>query len=442
MKYPELPHILVKTLSKQFDETAILVNEREKSMVKLWNSEPSVVQSWIETEISIRLAKSKRLWILQFDTRDPLYIIKNAENVVNMVSKIEESELYTPLPEPSKCTPVEGAYDPNILSYMNDPSKPVEEMINNAYSYNVDRVAGTLLLSKTTRTLVTSKGYECTEEKTGVEAYIRAFKGEFSGHWAHGSTRLSLDEIGKVGQRAGYYATVTNNKVDIAPGTYDIVISPLVAGNLLDYIGFMASAFQVMLGFSFFSKYKTGDKVAVESFSLYDKPRDKFLSRASGFDDEGIETFDKPIIERGVLMNLLHNNATASKMDTKSTGNAGWIAPHPWNLEVTSGNIKEEDLVSELKNGIVITNNWYTRLQNYYEGFFSTVSRDATLLVKNGEIIGHVGRVRIASSFPRLLNSIIDASRDRFDIEWWEVRTPTRTPYLLLGNILITKPEA
>ncbi|MFZ8783437.1 MAG: metallopeptidase TldD-related protein, partial [Desulfurococcaceae archaeon] len=151
---------------------------------------------------------------------------------------------------------------------------------------------------------------------------------------------------------------------------------------------------------------------------------------------------DKPIIERGLIRSILHNNATALKSQLKSTGNAGWVYPRPWNLEISEGELREEEIPSVIRNGVIITNNWYTRLQNYYEGYFSTVSRDAALLVRNGEIEGHVGKVRIATSFPRLLSSIVGASRSRHDVSWWEVRVPTRAPFLLVENTPLTKPEA
>jgi PmbA protein len=289
---------------------------------------------------------------------------------------------------------------------------------------------------------VTSKGYECSEAKTTFEVYARAFKGELTGHWAHGSTRVSLDAVRDVGRRAGYYATITKNRVDFTPGEYDVVLSPLVMGNLLEYVAWMSSALMVLMGFSIFAKYKPGDKVAVESFSVYDAPRDTSLPGVVGFDAEGVETHNKPIIEKGVLVTLLHNNATASKMNTKSTGNAGWVNPQPWNLDVPGGLIREEELVRELRDGVFITNNWYTRLQNYYEGLFSTVSRDAALLVKNGEIVGHVGRIRVTSTFSKLLSGIKGISKERFDVQWWEVRIPTRAPYIVVSKLQLTRPEA
>jgi Predicted Zn-dependent proteases and their inactivated homologs len=324
---------------------------------------------------------------------------------------------------------------------MDDPSEIVEELINASMTYPVDRVAGTVTLTKTNLTLVNSKGFQCEEKSTGVEAYARVFKGEFSGHWAYGSTRLSMNNIKEVGERAGYYATLTSDKTDVTPGTYNVIISPLVAGNLFNYVASMASALSVMTGFSVFAKYKPGEKIGAGSLSLYDRPRDATLPSTRGFDDEGVETYDKPIIENGVVRNILHNSGTANKMRVKTTGNAGWVRPTPWNLEINEGELRESELISEVRNGLLVLNNWYTRLQNYYEGYFSTVSRDVVLVIKNGELTGHGGRIRIATSFPNLMNNIIGATRERFDISWWEVRTPIRTPFILIQNIPVTKPE-
>ncbi|MEM4903407.1 MAG: metallopeptidase TldD-related protein, partial [Desulfurococcaceae archaeon] len=83
-----------------------------------------------------------------------------------------------------------------------------------------------------------------------------------------------------MGRKAGLYATITSNRGDISPGTYNVVISPLVAGNLLNYIAMMASALSVMAGFSVFAKYKVGEKIASDDFTLLDKPRDPTLPHA------------------------------------------------------------------------------------------------------------------------------------------------------------------
>jgi len=431
---------LVTKLKPRYDDVAALVINDDTAMVKLWNTEPSVVQSWMRTRVGLLLAKNRRLLTLEISARKPEDVLKATERIEEIADKVEESELYAPLPEPEGVKTLTGMFDGRVVEALNNPRPYAEAMIDSALSQGVDRVAGTLTLSRVVRALATSKGFSGMEEKTYVEAYLRAFKGEFSGHWAHGSTRLDINALKDVGLKAGQYATITNKKVDFQPGKYSVILSPLVVGNLLGDVAFMASATAVLLGYSMFMKYRLGDVVASEKLSMYDVPHDTSLPRASAFDDEGSPTYDKPIIENGVLKNLLHNSGTAAKMGVKTTGNAGWIFARAWNLNIGLGDFKEDELISELRNGLIITNNWYTRLQNYVEGIFSTVSRDATLLVKDGEILGDVGRVRIASKFSTLMNNIVGISNKPYDIMWWEVRTPTRCGYILAKDINITKP--
>jgi len=437
----DLARDITEKLSQQFDEVAVLAIKRRELMVKIWNNEPSITQMWSRLNLYLRLAKSGKLWVLAYETHKPEVLLKHTDEMIKVADKITESELYAPLPDYAVCKPVSGAFDGNVEFYMNYPDELVESLVVGTLSTGVDRVSGTITLSRVERVLTTSRGYECSEVKSEFEVYARAFKDEFTGHWAHGSTHISHSAIREVGRRAGIYATITRNRVDFTPGEYNVILSPLVVGNLFEYVAHMASALSVLTGFSMFSKYKPGDSIATESLSLYDAPRDTSLPGTLGFDDEGVETFNKPIIEKGVFTTLLHNVATASKMGTKSTGNAGWIGPRPWNLNIPGGDMREDELIRELRNGVFITNNWYTRLQNYYEGIFSTVSRDAALLIKNGEIVGHIGRIRIASTFSKLMKNIQGLSRERYDVWWWEVRVPMRAPFIVVSNIQLTKPE-
>ena len=96
-------------------------------------------------------------------------------------------------------------------------------------------------------------------------------------------------------------------------------------------------------------------------------------------------------------------------------------------------------MVAEARRGLLITNNWYTRLQNYVEGDFSTIARDAVFLIENGRIAKAVGRIRIADRLTNLLNSVDIVGRELYKIQWWEVEIPCKVPYVLARNIRTSK---
>lgn len=272
--------------------------------------------------------------------------------------------------------------------------------------------------------------------------YIRAFAGEGSGQWSLGSRRLDMRRVEEVAETAADLAYRSRTQEDAPPGRYNILLSPMVAGNLFNYVAGMALAHSVLMGSSIFMNRQPGEKVASELLTIEDIPRNPELPGSTAFDDEGVPTRNKPIIERGVLKAFLHNTKTAAKFGAETTGNAGLVFPRLWALYVHRGDFKFDELLSEMKSGLVVTNNWYTRLQNYIEGTFSTITRDAVFTVKNGEIVGAARKLRLADSFPRLLENVVAVGDTVYDVYWWEVETPTRIPYILVRDVGTSKHTA
>ncbi len=441
----ELASEVVRRLSPEFDDVATLVYSRDQMMIKLWNTQPSVVQSWIDTYLGVYVAKDKRVLTLDLSIQNPAKVEEVVKAVKAKLTALEESELYAPLPRPPPYEPLPETIDTGILKGIEDPGWVTKALIESAEAAGAERVAGTARLARVARALATSAGFEGAEEGTEAEVYLRVFKSMFSGHWAFGATKLVEADLKRVGETAAAFATAGKGEASFEPGKYNIIISPLVAGNLLAQVARSASAGSMIMGFSMFMQNRPGDVVASEKFSMEDAPRDTEIAGVS-FDDEGVPTRDKPIIEKGVLKNILHNTATAKKIGTESTGNAGWVFPHPWALRVAPGDMADasiDDLAKELGDGIIVNNNWYTRFQSYVEGIFSTVTRDAALVVKNGEIVGTITtRIRIAGKMVELLKNIDAIGKTIHKVRWWEVRLPTKAPYMLIRNVSLTKPFA
>ena len=141
----------------------------------------------------------------------------------------------------------------------------------------------------------------------------------------------------------------------------------------------------------------------------------------------------------GVLNGYLHNLTTARKWKTESTGNAGLLSPRAWNLEVGAGDASYDEMVKEMKRGIVLTSNWYTRFKNQRTGELSTVPRDGAYLVEGGRIVKPVKGMRLSDDLPRMFSSVQLLSKQREWVEWWEVHTPTLCPWILVDGAKITK---
>ncbi|MCD6085169.1 MAG: TldD/PmbA family protein [Desulfurococcales archaeon] len=422
-----------------FDDVVAKVVSNEKSMVKVANSQLTVAQSWRAVNLELYLTKDRKIVLVEAPVKGKEDVERVYSRIGDYIKSVSESEMYAPLPEPSG-RPLEGLVDPKIIDSMYRSPELIAEVVSAAHGEGAEKAAGTLTLDVERKALATSTGAEFYEEGTSIEVYLRAFYKDSTGHWAYGSRILDMGALKEVGRRAAYYARLVTNVVDVPPRRYDVVLSPLVVGNLIELVASAASAFAVLAGFSMFMKFERGDVVASERFSLIDDPLQKSLPGSTGFDDEGVATSTKPIIKEGRFENLLHNSKTAAVMKTESTGNAGLIMPHPWNVVIPAGDFSEEEMIRDIKDGLLINNNWYTRLQNYVEGIFSTVTRDAVYRVSNGEVVGVVRRLRIADTLTNLLKNVVGLSKSVYDIRWWEVGTPSKVPYVLVRNVNITKP--
>jgi PmbA protein len=194
-------------------------------------------------------------------------------------------------------------------------------------------------------------------------------------------------------------------------------------------------------GFSFL-KDKIRKKVGSPTVNLIDNGRIENGYSSSMFDDEGVPTQMTGIIEKGILKNYLHNTSTAKKYKTKTTANAGLIAPSPTNTILKEGNISKEKLIKEIDKGLYVTNVWYTRFQNYLSGDFSTIPRDGIFLIKSGEIAESLKGIRITDNLQRILENISNLSNESEWIIWWglENQIPVLAPHVLVKNVNITMP--
>ena len=124
----------------------------------------------------------------------------------------------------------------------------------------------------------------------------------------------------------------------------------------------------------------------------------------------------------------------------KNTANAGIISPEAHNLVLKKGDWNKDEMIKSIKNGIIITNLWYTRFTNYATGKFSTIPRDGAFLIKNGKIVKSVKGMRISESLPNILNNVHAVGKNPKQIISWETTMPITTADVLVKNVNITKP--
>ena len=248
------------------------------------------------------------------------------------------------------------------------------------------RASGSLNSDTTDLYILTSGGASGSDKQSQILLNIRAFADDnSSGHGLSCSSYLSEFHADKAGRRAGEYAEKSLNSRPVSEGLYKVIFTPTVVANIMP-IASSASAFAIESGNSFLAD-KLGQKVGVDQLNIDDEG---VFDRGLGgrvFDDEGLPTGTNHIISNGTFQTMLHNSSTAKKFGKdRSTGNAGIIAPRPATIIFGGGKISLDEMIRETQDGLLVTNNWYTRYQNMRTGDYSTVPRDAAFRIQGGEI--------------------------------------------------------
>jgi len=417
-----------------------IVKKTDWRMIRFSNNGVTVSKGTREASLSIFMMIKERRASFTTTNLSRRSVEDLVCNTLKMAKISTQSDAYAPLPEgPFKYrSELMSIGDSRIMSEKLPDA--VKAAIEAAISEGARRIAGSLIADRTSKVIRTTGGAKGTHTSTNYVLSARAFADtEATGQFAQVATHFHDLDPENVGRHAGEIAKKAMNPKLAEPGRYDAVLGPMTVADLIEEVALSASAYRVEAGLSFLTD-SLGKRVASALLSLDDDPADERAPGSAPFDEEGLPTFEKPIIEDGILKTYLHNSQTAKKMGAKSTANAGLVRPGAFNLKIRAGDKSIEDLVSMIDNGIYITNNWYLRYQNTRNGDFSTILRDGLFKVENGEIVGPIRGLRLSDNMLRLLGNIRAVGAERHWIKWWEVDVPTLAPAMLLDGVNFTSP--
>ena len=240
---------------------------------------------------------------------------------------------------------------------------------------------------------------EGTQTKSGYELFL---DNDFS--------KFNVSELAK---------EVVENTVNQLGGeacessTYKAVLSPDVVKAFLTFYVGNADAEEVQKRSSLFIG-KLNQQIASKKITIEDKPlKRNVFSR--WFDDEGVATYNKPIIKNGVLQTYLYNLTTAAKEGVESTGNASRggskMGVGTFFLELKPGNKPQEELFKDVNDGVYITDvqGLHAGL-NPQSGNFSLQSTG--FLIKNGKKDRPLDVITVSGNLMDIFRDVIEVGND------------------------------
>ncbi len=164
-------------------------------------------------------------------------------------------------------------------------------------------------------------------------------------------------------------------------------------------------------------KDKIGQRIFGENVTLVDDPTLDWAPGATPFDDEGVPTKRKMIVEKGVFRNFIYDLQYGAKDGQRSTGNgikrSMWtrgieVAPNPRfnNLVMEPGHRSLPDMIRSMPEGIIVNDVIGFHSGNIVQGHYS-MNVGIGFYVKDGVIQGRAMDTMIAGNIYEDFHRII-----------------------------------
>ena len=187
---------------------------------------------------------------------------------------------------------------------------------------------------------------------------------------------------------------------------------------------------------------KEGTKIASDALTVKECPMlEKALTKIP-FDDEGVLTTEKAIIDHGTFATALYDLKSANKAGRESTGNGfragSAVSEMPTNLVVEAGEKTLEGLMEEVGEGIMLTD-----LSGLHAGV-NAISGDFSLLcegylIEGGKKGRPVEQITVAGNFYDVIKSIKSVGNDIINLPSGEAEF--FTPSVYVGELAISGDE-
>lgn len=322
--------------------------------------------------------------------------------------------------------------------------KFIQEVERELYAYD-PRIAATdycmIRTESVTKNLVNSKGLALSDRINylyiAVEGIAKQGDDTKVGLELIGTKDFSSLDAKAIAKKAAEEALSQLGSKSIDSKDYPVLLTNYAAASLFGTFSGNFSAENTQAGLSSL-KDKLGTKIANEKITIVDDPFLEEGLNSRTFDGEGVATKKVTLVETGVLHTLLHNQKTAKKDQTETTGHAhkdsykGAVKVGPSNLYIKPSETSFEELVASMDEGVLINNlSGLHSGANQVSGDFSVAANG--YYVKDGEIQFPVNLMTIAGNFYQLLKDVEKIGADlTFPL------SPIGSPSLLIKSLSVT----
>lgn len=324
-------------------------------------------------------------------------------------------------PCPRKYAETLGTFDKKVEDLNSDQLVTMaSELLDATTSYDkrVLAVDGGVAKSVFCSAVVNSHGIEVFDKGTAVGCSMETLArdgADVTPACFEVDTRRSfgIDPV-KVGTEAARCAVSSLKAQKMASGLFPVIFTQSAFRSLLYHTVINAVKGDFVLRERSAFKDKLDKQVASELVTVYDDGIMDSGLLTRKFDGEGVPCQKTAVIQKGVLKNFLYDNYSANKAKTKSTGNAARSGGESYsstpvleanNFVFNKGNQSPDQLIGEIKDGLIVYGVQGAHSSNPESGEFSVVATPVWK-IQNGTVTHALRDVMITGVFFDVLKNI------------------------------------
>ncbi len=372
----------------------------------------------------IRATIGRRVGFASVSTVENEKLYAAAERAVSLARVRPEDPKFRHLPDPVKRPSKSGIFDESVESLTAaELIGASHKVFAEARSHEpISFVYGMLAANAIEFAVANSRGVNCRDRATVMGGYVSCkASGANEEKTAMDSViSRSLVTFDGLGESAANRAISSLGSQRLEPVDLPVIFDNHTSTLFTMLLAYGISARSVQEKRSALEG-RLGEKVASSNVTIIDDMEMQDGIRTAAYDDEGVPTLRKPIIEEGVLKTYLYDSYSALLEGRESTGNGlrhgrepykAMPSPSPINYYVKPGPQALEAIVRDTDRAVLARyelmgaghSNWLT-------GDFSVVATNA-YLVENGEVKHPLRPTTIAGNIYEAFRNVVDVGSD------------------------------
>jgi len=417
------------------DETEAYVVSNKVLTVRLVNNAVFEAKGVHDIGAGLRVLKEGGLGFSSTADLSPQSLKKTVKAALD-ASKARKLPFKYTFPQPAKAPKVLGTHDDKLAKLPSDRAIELAyDMVEASMACNrkITDNSGVFNLVEYRTVVMNSHGLTARDDGTFFEACLTATakQGAKLSEGAESTAGRSLKEFKpkEIGQCAAEMAVDGLKAKRLEKGTYSILFDTEPTSIITQYVELLSSPSLAKKDYPLLLD-KVGKRVGSQKLTIVDDPSMLGGVHSSTVDQEGTPSKKVAIVDKGVFKTFVYDSfyGAMEKRQTTGSGNRFYFVVgvsqflgRNYNLEpiprarnpcILPGDWKRDEILEDMKDGLLVKRFHYSRLTNPTRGDFTSVLRMGLYRIKNGKIVGALEKSRLIDNLLDIMKNV-DAVSDK-----------------------------